>query len=88
MQQELMHLNCQQNLIELELDKIDVDKLRTVPVDLSKLRNVVNNGVVKKTVYNKLVAKVNSIDTSVKYDIEKSDLEKKISDANKKNSCY
>ena len=86
MQQELMHLNCQQNLIELELDKIDVDKLRTVPVDLSKLRNVVNNGVVKKTVYNKLVAKVNSIDTSVKYDIEKSDLEKKISDANKKNS--
>ena len=86
MQQELMDLNCQQNLIELELDKIDVDKLRTVPVDLSKLRNVVNNGVVKKTVYNKLVAKVNSIDTSVKYDIEKSDLEKKISDANKKNS--
>ena len=29
-------------------DKIDVDKLKTVPVDLSKLSNVVNNDVVKK----------------------------------------
>ena len=35
-----------------------------VPVDLSKLSNVAKNDVVKKTVYNKLVAKVNSIDTS------------------------
>ena len=35
-----------------------------VPVDLSKLSDVVKNDVVKKTVYDKLVAKVNSIDTS------------------------
>ena len=34
-----------------------------VPLDLSKLSDVVKN-VVKKTVYNKLVAKVNNIDTS------------------------
>ena len=34
-----------------------------VPVDLSKLSDVVKNDVVKKTVYDKLVAKVNSIDT-------------------------
>ena len=33
-----------------------------VPVDLSKLTDVVKNNVVKKTVYDKLVAKVNSID--------------------------
>ena len=45
-------------------DKIDVDKLKTVPVDLSKLSNVVNNDVVKKTLYEKLVAKVNNIDIS------------------------
>ena len=45
-------------------DKIDVDKLKTVPVDLSKLSNVVNNDVVKKTLYDKLVAKVNNIDIS------------------------
>ena len=31
-----------------EVDKIDVDKLKTVPVDLAKLSNVVNNDVIKK----------------------------------------
>ena len=35
-----------------------------IPVDLSKLSNVVKNDVVKKTVYDKLVAKLNNIDTS------------------------
>ena len=35
-----------------------------VPVDLSKLSNVVNNDVAKKAVYDKLVTKVNNIDTS------------------------
>ena len=35
-----------------------------VPVDLSKLSDIVKNNVVKKTVYDKLVAKVNSIDSS------------------------
>ena len=38
---------------------MDVDKLKTVPVGLNKLGIVVNNGVDKKTVYEKLVAKVN-----------------------------
>ena len=47
-----------------EVDKLDIDKLATVPVDLSKLSNVVKNDVVKKTVYDKLVAKVNNINTS------------------------
>ena len=75
--------------LKAEVDKIDVEKLKTVPVDLSKLSNVVKNEVVKKTVYNKLVANVNNIDTSgfvskTKYDTDKSDLEKKISDADKK----
>ena len=50
--------------LKSEVDKSDVDKLTTVPVDLSKLSNVVKNDVVKKTVYNKLDAKVNNIDTS------------------------
>ena len=35
-----------------------------VPTDLSKLSSVVKNDVVKKNVYDKLVAKVNNIDTS------------------------
>ena len=44
--------------LETETDKIDADKLKTVPVDLVKLSNVVKNDLVKKTEYNKLVNKV------------------------------
>ena len=49
--------------LKSEIDKIDADKLKTVPVDLAKLSNVVKN-VIKKTEYDKLVAKVNGIDNT------------------------
>ena len=54
-------------------------------VDLSKLSDLVKNDVVKKTVYDKLVAKVNNIDTSdfvlkTKHQTDKTELEKKIRD--------
>ena len=70
--------------VKAKVDKIDLDKLKTVPVDLSEL----SNDLVKKIVFDKLVAKVNNIDTSgfvskTKYDTDKSDLEKKITDADK-----
>ena len=57
-----------------------------VPVDLSKLSDVLKNDVVKKDIYNKLVTKVNNIDTSefvlkTKYHTDKSELENKIPDA-------
>ena len=42
-------------------ENLDVDKVKTVPSDLSKLTNVVDNDVIKKTVYDKLVIKVNII---------------------------
>ena len=47
-----------------------------VPVDLSKLCDVVKNDVVKKAVYDELVKKVSNIDTSgfvlkTKYDTDK-----------------
>ena len=48
--------------LKTEVDKLDIDKL--VPTDLSKLSNVEEKDVVKKTVYDKLVGKVNDIDTS------------------------
>ena len=38
--------------LKTEVVKIDKDKLKTVPVDLAKLSNIVNNDVVKKTDYN------------------------------------
>ena len=67
---------------------MDIDKLKPVPNDLAKLSNVVKNDVAKKTEYNKLVTKVDNIDTTgfvlkTKYDNDKSGLETKISDAEK-----
>ena len=54
------------NLADLKtkVDKLDIDKLVPIPVDLSKLINLVKNEVVKQTVYDKFVARVNNIDTS------------------------
>ena len=74
--------------LKTEVDKIDVDKPKTVPIDLSKLSNIVKNEVIRETVYDNLVAKVNNIDTSrfdlkTKYGTDKSDLEKKISNVDK-----
>ena len=48
--------------LKTEVDKLDIDKLATVPVDLSKLSNVVKNDVVKKTVYE--VEKVENVKIS------------------------
>ena len=48
--------------LKTEVDKIDADKLKTVPVDLAKLSNVVDNDVVKKPDYN---TKVTSIETQI-----------------------
>ena len=50
--------------LKTEVNKIDADKLKTVPVDLAKLSSVVKSDVIKKTQYNKLVAKVNGIDNT------------------------
>ena len=45
-----------------KVDKLDVDKLIPVPVDLSKLSDVVKNDVVKKDVYN---AKIKDIEDKI-----------------------
>ena len=71
--------------LKTKVDKLSIDKLVPVPVDLSKLSDVIKNDVVKKTVYNKLVVKVDNIDTSdfvwqTKYNADKAELEKKIPD--------
>ena len=68
--------------LKTELDQLDIEKLVSVPVDLSKLNDVVKNDTTK-TVYDKLVSKVNSIDTSglilkTDYDAHKKELENKI----------
>ena len=71
--------------LKTEVDKLDIDRLATLPLDLSKLSNVVKNDVVKKTVYDKLVAKVDNIDTSglvkkTDYNTKITEIEDKIPD--------
>ena len=71
--------------LKSEVDKVDIDKLVPVPVDLSKLSDVVKYDVIKKSEYDKLVTKVNNIDTSrfvlkTKYDRDKSKLKNKVPD--------
>ena len=63
--------------LKTEVDLLDIDKLAPVPIDLTKLSDVV-----KKAVYEKLAAKVNNIDTSgfvlkTKYQTDKTELERK-----------
>ena len=80
-------LNTNLANLKTEVDKLHIEKLIPALTDLSKLSNAVKNDV-KKTAYDKLVAKVNAIslnniDTSdfplkTKYDTDKSELEKKI----------
>ena len=48
--------------LKTEVDKLDIGKLVQVSVDLSKLSEIKN--AVKKAVYDKLVAKVNNIDSN------------------------
>ena len=71
--------------LKTEVDKLDIDKLVPIPVDLSKLSDVVKNDVVKNAVYNKLIAKVDNIDSSdfvlkTNYSTDKTELESKIPD--------
>ena len=75
--------------LKTEVDKIDTDKLKTVPDDLAKLSNVVKDDVFKKATYNTLKNKVDAIDTSsfvtrTKFTIDINDLYDKIDTVEKK----
>ena len=68
--------------LKTEVDKLGIEKLVPIPADMSKVSDVAKYDVVKKTVYDKLVAKVDNIDTSdfvlkTKYATDKTEIEKK-----------
>ena len=48
--------------LKTEVDKIGIDKLKTVSADLAKLSNVVKNDVIKKTDYS---TKITSIEAQI-----------------------
>ena len=63
---DTFNLALKSNLAKLkdEVDKIDFDKLKTALVDFRTLSDVVNNELVKETVYTKEAAELNNIDTN------------------------
>ena len=55
---------------KIRVDNVDLDKLKIISADLSKPGDVVDlkdNDVVKRTVYCKLVTKVNATDSNTKH---------------------
>ena len=48
--------------LKSKVDKLDIDKLKTGLIDIIKLNDVVDNDIVKKTIYYKLITKVSAVD--------------------------
>ena len=67
--------------LKTEVDKIDTDKLKTVPDDLAKLTNVVKNEVVKKTDFS-----ADDYVKRTKFSADTNALDDKIDKVEKKNS--
>ena len=65
--------------LKTEVDKIDVDKLKTVPDDLAKLSNVVKNELVKKTDFS-----ADTYVTRTKFSTDTNALDDKIDKVEKK----
>ena len=65
--------------LKTEVDKIDVDNLKTVPDDLAKLSNVVKNEVVKKTDFS-----ADNYVTETKFSTDTNALDDKIDKVHKK----
>ena len=58
---KLVNVSTSLNNSKTKLDDLDAGKLKTVPVDLTKLSDVVYNEVVKNTKINILKIKVNNL---------------------------
>ena len=65
--------------LKTEVDKIDIDKLKTVPDDLAKLSNVVKNEVVKNTDFS-----ADNYVTRTKFSTDTNSLDDKIDKVDKK----
>ena len=58
---ELVNVATSFNNLKTKVNVIDVGKLKTVPVDLKKLIDVVDNVAVKNTKFNTLKTKANNL---------------------------
>ena len=53
------------NKLKTKVDDLDVDKLKTIPVDLKRSSDVVTKQVVKNTKYNEINLKVNNLESTI-----------------------
>ena len=60
-----MSVSTSLNNLKTKVDGLDIGKLKTVPVYLKKLSDVVDNEVVKKTKFNTLNMKVKNIEKQI-----------------------
>ena len=84
------------NNLKTKVDDLDVGKLKTIPVDLKKLSDVVDNEIIKNTKFNTLKTKVNNLGKKIpdaitlihinQYNMDKQNLEKKVGDVDEKNT--
>ena len=73
--------------LKSDVDEIDTNKLKTVPIDLSTLSTVVDNDAVKETVYNQSLTLMSLTLMDVlktQHNTDKSCLKKRIDDTTKK----
>ena len=85
------------NNLKAKVTDLDVGKLKTVPVDLKNLIDVLDEELVN-TKFNTLETKVNSLEKKIldattlfhanQYNTDRQNLEKPIGDANKENTRY
>ena len=71
------------NNLETKVDDLDVGKLKTLPVDLKKISDVVDNEVIQNTKFKTLKKKVNNLekkipDTTTLIHINQYNIDKKI----------
>ena len=59
---KLINISTSLNNLKRKVDGLDVAKLKTVPVDLKKLSDVVDNEVVKNTIFNTIKTNVNNLE--------------------------
>ena len=62
---KLINISTSLNILKRKVDGLDVAKLKTVPVDLKKLSDVVDNEVVKNTIFNTLKTNVNNLERKI-----------------------
>ena len=62
---KLVNVQTNLNKLKIKVDDFDVSKLKTVPVDMKKVSDVVDNEVVKNTKFNTLKTKVNNIEKKI-----------------------